>query len=277
VSRVAYLGPPGTYTEEAAQRYRVDAELAPYPTESAVVGAVEGGDAAEGVLAIENSIEGPVTRTVDALIHDSRLMIRHELVLAIEHCLIARPGTRIDDITEVRAHPQALNQCRKYIERRFPRARQVAALSNAAAVEEVLGVAGAAAIAGERAAGRYGGEVLERGIQDTPHNKTRFVVVASTDSEPSGRDKTSIAFTVAHDRPGTLVGVLHEFSDRAINLTKIESRPSREELGVYIFLVDLDGHRAEPTVAAALRSVEAKADFFRTLGSYPRSDDARDP
>lgn len=271
---LAYLGPPGTFTEEAALQYRPAAELLPCQTEGAVAAAVEAGDAAEGVLAIENSLEGPVTRTVDALVHDSQLFIRAEIVLSIAHCLIGRPGTSLDDITALYAHTQALNQCRKYIERRFPAARQVAALSNAAAVEEVLRVPGAAAIAGARAADLYGAEVLERGIGDSPRNKTRFVVLGPTDSEPTGRDKTSFAFTVAHDRPGTLVDVLHEFSDRSINLTKIESRPSREELGVYIFLVDLEGHRSDATVAGALAAVQAKTYFFRMLGSYPRSDDA---
>jgi prephenate dehydratase len=272
--RLAYLGPPGTFTEEAALRYDSNAELVAYPTESAVVAAVEAGDADEGVLAIENSLEGSVTRTIDALIHDSHLSIRGEVVLAIEHCLIARPGNKVDDISVIRAHPQALNQCRKYIERRFANARQVASLSNAAAVEEVLRNEGAAAIASARAAQVHGAEVLERGIADNAHNKTRFVVLAREDGGPTGRDKTSIAFTVSHDKPGTLVDVLHEFSDRAINLTKIESRPSREELGIYIFLVDLDGHRSDPVVAEALAAVKTKAQFFRTLGSYPRFDDA---
>ena len=274
MAKLAYLGPPGTFTEEAALRYQPAAELLACPTESAVAAAVEAGRAEEGVLAIENSIEGPVTRTVDALVHDTQLSIKAEIILSIEHCLIAAPGTRLDSITAVYAHTQALNQCRKFIEQRFPNARQVAALSNAAAVEEVLGVPGGAAIAGARAADLYGGQVLERGIGDSPHNKTRFVVLAAADSAPTGRDKTSIAFTVAHDRPGTLIDVLHEFGDRAINLTKIESRPSREELGIYIFLVDLEGHRSDPAVAEALAAVEAKAFFFRMLGSYPRADDA---
>ncbi len=274
MARLAYLGPPGTFTEEAALHYRPAAELLPCQTEGAVAAAVEAGDAAEGVLAIENSLEGPVTRTVDALVHDSQLFIKAEIVLFIAHCLIGRPGTSLEDITAIYAHTQALNQCRKYIERRFPAARQVAALSNAAAVEEVLRVPGAAAIAGARAADLYGAQVLERGIGDSPRNKTRFVVLGPTDSEPTGRDKTSIAFTVAHDRPGTLVDVLHEFSDRSINLTKIESRPSREELGIYIFLIDLEGHRADSSVGEALAAVQAKTYFFRMLGSYPRSDDA---
>lgn len=274
MTRLAYLGPPGTFTEEAALRYQAAAQLLPFASEAAVASAVESGMADEGVLAIENSLEGSVTRTLDVLIHETQLIIRHELILPIEHCLIVPPGTTAEDVRVIYSHPQGLNQCRKFTERCFPKAAQEAALSNAAAVEEMLGVEGGAAIGPAQAAALYDAQVLARGIQDNPHNQTRFVVLGSTDSEPTGRDKTSIAFTVAHDRPGTLVDVLHEFADRAINLTKIESRPSREELGIYIFLVDLEGHRSEPAVAEALAAVEAKAFFFRVLGSYPRCDDA---
>jgi len=272
--RLAYLGPPGTYSEEAALRYRPDAQLVPCASEPAVAAAVESGAADEGVLAIENSIEGPVTRTVDLLVHDTQLVIRAEIVLPIEHCLIARPGTEAAGVTVIRAHPQALSQCRKFLERTFPQARQEAALSNAAAVQEVQDMSGGAAIASARAAELYGGQVLVRGIQDNAHNRTRFVVLGPTDGASTGRDKTSIAFSIQHDRPGTLVEVLHEFSDRAINLTKVESRPSREELGIYIFLIDLEGHRSDPAVAEALAAVQAKSFFFRVLGSYPRRDDA---
>ncbi len=274
MTRLAYLGPPGTFSEEAAHRYDSSAELLPFPSEAAVVAAVEAGLADEGVLAIENSLEGPVTRSLDALIHDSQLAIRGEIVLPIEHCLIVRPGMTAQDVQVIYSHPQALNQCRKYLERCFPDARQEAALSNAAAVVETQKVAGSAAIGPERAAELHGGEVLARGIQDHPHNRTRFIVLGLTDAAPTGRDKTSLAFTVAHDRPGTLVEVLHEFADRHINLTRIESRPSRQELGVYIFLIDVEGHREEPSLRDALAAVEAKAFFFRVLGSYPRSGDA---
>lgn len=274
MTRLAFLGPAGTFTEEAALRYQPNAQLLPFASEGAVVAAVEAGEAGEGVLAIENSLEGTVTRTIDALIHESQLSIAAEIVLPIEHCLIVRPGTNAGDIAAIHAHPQALSQCHKFIERSFPRARQEAALSNAAAVEEIMREANGAAIAGARAADLYGATVLERGIGDSPRNKTRFIVLRASDAAPTGRDKTSIAFTVAHDQPGTLVEVLHEFADRQINLTKIESRPSREQLGVYIFLIDLEGHRSEGPVAAALDAVQGKTIFFRVLGSYPRWDDA---
>jgi prephenate dehydratase len=277
MARLAYLGPPGTFSEEAALRYRPDAELLPFASEAAVAAAVQAAAADEAVLPIENSLEGSVTRTIDVLLHESSLLIRRELILPIEHCLIVPPGTAAAAVRTVFSIQQALNQCRRYLETTFPAAAQQPALSTAAAVREMLAVEGGAAIGTARAAALYGGEVLARGVQDNAHNKTRFVVLGPTDGERTGSDKTSIAFSVAHDRPGTLVDVLHEFSDRAINLTKIESRPSREELGIYIFLLDMDGHRTDAPVAEALEAVRAKALFFRVLGSYPRWDDARDP
>ena len=274
MARIAYLGPQGTFTEEAALKYSPNADLVPLTSEAAVATAVESGEASEGILPIENSLQGSVTSTIDALIHDTQLAIRGELILPIELCLIVRPGTKIEDITAIYSKPEALNQCRKFLEATVPQARQQASLSTSAAVEEIMRLEGGAAVAAGRAAELHGAQILRRGIQDHGHNETRFVVLGKTDSAPTGRDKTSIAFTVAHDRAGTLVDVLHEFSNRAINLTKIESRPSREELGVYIFLVDLEGHRSDGTVAEALAAVESKAQFFRLLGSYARSTDA---
>ena len=274
--RIAYLGPPGTFSEEAALRYDPAAELQPCPSEAAVAAAVEAGEADEGVLALENSLEGQVTRTLDVLLHDSSLSIKHELVLPVEHCLIVKPGTKREQITAIYSHPQSLNQCRKYLESNFPNAHQEASLSNAAAVEEILRIDGAAAIGPERAARLHGAQVLERAVQDSRHNKTRFVVVATQDGPPTGRDKTSLAFAVAHDQPGSLVDALREFSERGINLTEMASRPSRQELGLYIFLIDMEGHRTDTPVAEALAAVKAKAMFFRLLGSYPRSYDARD-
>jgi prephenate dehydratase len=268
--RLAYLGPPGTFSEEAALLHDPQAQLLPFSSVAAVAAAVDSGMADEGVAAIENSLEGSVNETLDILIHESGLSICRELVLLIEHCLLAAPGTSSSDVRVIYSHPQALGQCRRFLERCFPKAQLEAALSTTAAVEQMLSLEGTAAIATRRAAEIYGAQVLARGIQDNPSNKTRFVVLTPHDCPPTGRDKTSIAFTVAHDRPGTLVNVLHEFSDRQINLTKIESRPSKEELGVYIFLVDMDGHRADPPVAEALERVREQAFFFKVFGSYPR-------
>lgn len=268
-TRVAYLGPPGTNSEVAAIRCAPDAEHVPYATIPQVIRAVEIGDAAEAVVAIENSLQGSVTDTVDMLIRDDAVRVIGELVLDIEHCLMLQPGASLGDVDVIYSHPQSLGQCRDYLEQRFPHARTEAALSNAAAVEQMMRTPRSAAIAPERAAELYGAQVAERNIAGAQINRTRFVVLGREETRPTGQDKTSIAFAVAHDRPGTLVSVLHEFSDRAINLTKIESRPSREELGVYIFLIDIEGHREDPLIEQALAAVREQADFFKIFGSYP--------
>lgn len=274
--RLAFFGPRGTYSEEAALRYDPEAELLPFATITAVAYAVDSGMADEGVVPVENSLQGSVTETLDILIHDSKLAIRSEIVHPIEHLLLAAAGTRASDVKVIYSHPQALAQCRGFIERCFPKATVEAALSTAAAVEELAGKRDAAAIGNRRAAELYGAEVLAEGIQDREPNVTRFVVLAREDHPPTGRDKTSLAFAFAvEDRPGLLVSALQEFSDRGINLSKIESRPSKERLGVYIFLADLDGHRTDPALYESLERVREKCSFFRILGSYPRyRDDA---
>jgi prephenate dehydratase len=274
--RLAFLGPPGTFTEEAALAYArtlgAESELAPLPSITAVATAVDSGMADEGIVPIENSLEGSVSETLDLLVHSPNpLAIRSELVLPIDHYLLARPDTKPEQVKVIHAHPQALGQCRSFIERCFPKARIEAALSNAAAVEEAMKDPAAAAIGPARAAEIYGAQVLARRIQDRNPNLTRFVVLAHEDHPPTGRDKTSIAFAFAtEDRPGLLVGALQEFAARSINLSKIESRPSKEKLGAYIFVVDIDGHRTEPAVAEALSRVQELCSSFRVLGSYPR-------
>jgi prephenate dehydratase len=269
-NRLAYLGPAGTFSEQAALLHDPGAQLIPFTTVAAVAAAVGSGMADEGVMAIENSLEGSVTDTLDVLIHESRLSIRRELVVPIEHCLLARPGLTADEVETIYSHPQALGQCRRFLERCFPRTRLEASLSTTAAVQQMLQQEKSAAIAPLRAAQIYGIEVLAQGIEDNHNNETRFVLVAPTDSPPTGRDKTSIAFSVAHDRPGSLVDVLREFSDRQINLAKIESRPTKQELGKYVFLVDLEGHRTDPLVSEALEKVRGQAYSFKVFGSYPR-------
>ena len=270
--RIAYLGPPGTFTEEAAILYAPEADHVPFMNPGAVAQAVASGMAEEGVVAIENSLEGAVTDTLDLLIHESHLSIRYEVVLPIVHCLIVKPGTRVEDIQTVSSHPQALGQCRRFIERRLPKAQVQAALSTSAAVEQMLSHEHGAAIATRRAAQLYGAEILAEGIQDSASNETRFVVLAKSDHEPTGHDKTSLCFAFTEDRAGILVGVMQAFSSRGISLAKIESRPSKESLGKYIFLVDLEGHRLDPPVKAALDEVVRQTDpqRFKIFGSYPR-------
>ena len=269
VARVAYLGPPGTNTEVAAMRYYPDAERVPCATVAQAVQAVESGEADCAMAAIENSLHGTITDTVDLLIREADIAICGEIVLHIEHCLMVRPGDGRDAIEVIYSHPQSLGQCRQYLEAHFAGVRTEAALSNSEAVAQMMRTPGTAAIGPARAAEIYGAEIIERGIEDSPNNKTRFVALARAGAAPTGDDKTSLAFGVAHDRPGTLVSVLHEFADRSINLTKIESRPSGADLGVYVFLIDVSGHREDPLVAQALAAVREQANFFKVFGSYP--------
>ena len=293
--RLAYLGPRGTFAEEAALLYRAEAQLVPFPSIAAVGTAVATGMAEQGVVPIENSLEGSVSATLDLLIHEgglsiattgegasgsldlclggdqSGLVIRHELVLPVDHCLMVRPGTDPAQIRVLYSHPQALAQCQRFIERCFPKADAMAALSTAAAVEEVMASAKpAGAIGTRRAAELYGAEILAGGIQDDSPNETRFVVLAGRDHARTGSDRTSLCFSIADDRPGALVAVLREFAERRINLSKIESRPSRESLGRYIFLVDLEGHREDEVVRDAIAAIRPGVSLLKLFGSYPR-------
>jgi prephenate dehydratase len=269
--RIAYLGPQGTFTEDAALLHDKTAQLIPFPSIPAVAVAVTSGMAEEGVVAIENSLEGSVTDTLDLLIHESGVFIRKELVLPIEHYLLVKPGTEAGEVKVLYSHPQALGQCRNVIERCFPKVNVVAALSNAAAVEEMMASThSAAAIGTRRAAELYGAEILARGIQDKASNVTRFVVLALTDHPPTGSDKTSLCFSFADDRPGVLCEVLQKFAERNINLAKIESRPSKESLGRYIFLIDIEGHHDDSLVSEVLKQVREVTSLFKVFGSYPR-------
>lgn len=269
--RLGYLGPAGTNTELACLAYDAAAARVPYPSIPEVGGAVESGSVDEGVVPIENSVGGSVSVTLDLLAHGSGLAIRNELVSPITHSLLVREGTKLADIRVIYSHPQALDQCRVYVAWKIPDAEPVASLSTSAAVEEMLKAdVPSAAIATERAGELYGAHVLERGIEDFPNNMTRFVVLAETDHPRTGDDKTSICFSFDDDAPGILYSVLGEFATRGINLAKIESRPTREALGSYIFLVDLEGHRDDEFIEAALREVERQTSTLKVFGSYPR-------
>ncbi len=269
--RLAFLGPAGTYTEQAAIDYDPGAELVPFPSEAAIAAAVESGDADEGIVAIENSLEGAVSATLDLLIHDTKLLIKQEVVLPIKHLLVGPPGTSLNDVEVAYSHPQALAQCRAFLARELPEVKPVASLSTASAVQDMIGHGrGATAIASARAADLYGAEVLAREIEDNPNNETRFVVLAVSDSAPTGDDKTSTWFSFDEDAPGILHSVLGEFSTRNINLAKIESRPNKQALGQYIFLVDMNGHREDAVVTTALDEVRRQVSVLRVMGSYPR-------
>ena len=211
-----------------------------------------------------------MTDTLDILVHHSSLSIRRELVLPIRHFLVAAPGASIESIEFVYSQPQALAQCREFLEARLPSAEVIASLSTAAAVEDMLGRgAGAAAIATRRAAELHGCVVIAAGIEDDVNNMTRFVVLAPTDHPQTGADKTSACFSFDEDAPGILHGVLAEFANRGINLAKIESRPTRQSLGRYIFLVDFEGHRKDDTIREVLSIIEEQVSLLKIFGSYP--------
>ena len=273
---LAFLGPSGTYTEEAALLYDPEAELRPFPNITAVGMAVASGETGQGVVPIENSIEGSVNFTLDLLVSEGSLLIRNEMVLPIEHYLMGRPGTRIQDVEVIYSHPQALAQCREYLEGRFANAVRSASLSTAQAVDDAISSeVPAAAIAPRRSAELYHAEIFDAGIQDVAANATRFVVLAKTDHPPTGNDKTSLFFTFDEDVPGQLYTVLGEFAQRGINLAKIESRPTKRSLGQYIFLVDCDGHREDPLLGEAMEAIGSRVSSLRVMGSYPKW--AQDP
>lgn len=270
--RIAHLGPRGTYTEAAARGFDPAAELLPCATVAAAIEAVRQGLAEAAVCAMENSIEGSVSiETLDLLISpDFALRICGEIALPIQHHLVGAPGVDPAYATVVYSHPQALAQCRQRLAVLAPRAQPAAALSTAAAIEAAMREPGALAVGNAHAAALYGAHIHARDIGDERDNQTRFVVLAAHDAAPTGDDKTSLAFTTQHDRPGSLVEVLNLLAGRGLNLTRIESRPTRQQLGTYVFFVDVQGHRADPALAEVLVAAAAITLWLRVLGSYPR-------
>ena len=266
---IGFLGPLGTYSEEAALLYDLSADR-PYPTITAVGEAVANGEIDEGIVPIENSLAGSVIFTLDLLIQQPNLYIRGEIDLPIEHYLLAKPGTDPAKIKVIYSHPQALAQCREYLEKKFPNAEQMASLSTVLCITDSFeSPVPAAAISPRRASELYDVEILDQAIQDEKSNVTRFAVLGLSDHEPTGRDKTSMAFTFEEDTPGLLYRVLREFGQRDINLFKIESRPTKKYLGEYIFLMDCVGHREEPPLKEALAALSEPISMLRILGSYP--------
>ncbi|HLT19099.1 MAG TPA: prephenate dehydratase [Thermomicrobiales bacterium] len=271
--KIAYLGPPGTFSEEAAQLVAEEGdELIPFSNFPALISAVETAVADLAVLPIENSLEGSVSTTLDLLIHETHLQIQREVVVPVHHCLIGPPGAKITEIQHVHSHPQALGQCRRFLSRVLPDAHEHAALSTALAVEQVVqeGDTTHAAIGTARAAERSGGAILARNIEDFPNNATRFIALAERDHPPTGRDKTSLAITTPQNVPGSLYNVLDELAADGIQMTKLESRPDKTVLGQYYFLIDIEGHRLDEHISAVLERMRAKADNFQIWGSYPQ-------
>lgn len=272
MTRYAYLGPEGTHTHEALMAFAgTDAEAVPFTTIGEVFTAVERGKADLGIVPIENSVEGSVNAALDALAFESDLEIRAEIVRDIHHALCAAPGTALADITRIASHPQALAQSRRWLTEHLLGRPAIGATSTAEAVRSAMAEPGVAAIGSAFAAAQYGAEVLVDAIEDYAGNQTRFVVVGRGICERTGNDKTSLALFMKADRPGTLHMILSEFAFGQINLTKIQSRPTRKVLGDYMFFIDLGGHVDDDNVRLALDCLRLKLRTVKVLGSYPRA------
>ncbi len=271
--RYAFLGPSGTFSEEALFTLGVDdVEPVSCSTIEEVFESVERGLADAGVVPIENSIEGSVPATLDALAFGStQLEIQGELVLDIHFCLAVAPGTTLAEVTQVAAHPQASGQCRRWLERNLPGRPVVAANSNADAVRTAVATPGMAALGPRLAAELYGAEVLEPVVEDYAGNQTRFVVIGRGLCSRTGHDKTSLALFLKEDRSGALHMILGEFVYGQINLTKIQSRPTKRQLGSYMFFIDIEGHVDDQNVRTALDCLRLKLRQVKVLGSYPRA------
>ncbi len=267
---VAYLGPEGTFSQEACvHQFGSTTSCVPMGTLREIFDAVERGRVAYGMVPVENSTEGAVNPALDLFI-DSNVSVCGEVLVRIKHNLLSK----CEDISQVRrvySHAQALAQCRRWLEKTLPKARVVEAASTAVAAERAASDPKAAAIASEQAAHLYGLRVLCRGIEDSSNNYTRFLVIGGTSPAPTGADKTSIVFSTKHE-VGSLAKVLNEFARNGINLTKIESRPSRQKPWEYVFIVDLLGHQEGDELRRALGAVEDLCLFLKVLGSYPRSE-----
>ncbi|MFA4858489.1 MAG: prephenate dehydratase [Candidatus Margulisiibacteriota bacterium] len=283
--KIGYLGPEGTFSEEASRLYRKKMEdkgtLVPFATFYDLLFAADKGKIAEAIAPIENSIEGTIGAVTDMLVRDVNLLIRQEIVLPVYHYLIAPKGVKLSAVTDIISLPLVLDQCKTFIRQHLPKVKLHMAGSTSGAVLQVATSIGEkinvnrkgacpifAAIGTRAAAKLYGLNILAKKI-NAADNQTRFVVLAKKDHPPTGRDKTSIVFSIRKDHPGGLHNILGEFASRAVNLTKIESRPSKKALGDYYFFIDMEGHRADNIIQEALRFIEPKVSFLKVLGSYP--------
>jgi len=268
--KVAFQGERGAYSESAVYTFFGDTtEVKPCGDLTEVFESVDKQEVPVGVVPVENSLEGSVNQTYDLFLTHN-LKVSGEIIIRISHCLIANPNTSLEAVKTVYSHPQALAQCRSFLERL---GRELIPTYDTAGSVKMLkekGLKDAAAIASEKAAEIYRMKILAREIEDTPTNYTRFFVISKNDSPKTGRDKTSIIFAATHT-PGALYHALGEFAKRDINLTKIESRPTRQKPWEYNFYLDFEGHRTEENCAVALKALEKSALFIKILGSYPRA------
>lgn len=273
-TRIGFLGPFGTFTEQAlmSQPDLAACELVPYRTMPDVLDAVEAGEVVYGFVAIENSIEGMVNLTQDELVFNHSLLIQREVVLDIEHCLLAQAGATLADVKVVLSIPVATAECHAYLREHVGSAEVRATNSTADGARLVAEMgAGVAAVAPRAAARVYGLDVIAADIADHPGNQTRFVLVARTGiPAPTGHDRTGLVVYQRADEPGSLISILQEFAARRINLSNLQSRPTKGGgLGDYCFIIYADGHVADELLADAMRSLRSKQGRVKFLGSYP--------
>ncbi len=271
--KIGFLGPEGTFTQQAALTYAKDnpGELVSFSSIPELLAAVQKNQVDFGVIPIENSLEGAVNTSLDILAWEVDLLIQAEITLPISHNLLINPGANWQSITKIYTHPQASAQCRKFLENELPKAEVHFTYSTAEGAKLVKEKGShCGAIAPLQSAVIFQLDAARKNIQDTDNNCTRFVLVGTSETKPTGRDKTSIVFSTEH-KPGSLYRVLDIFSLWDINMSKIESRPAREKLGTYIFFVDIEGHSADSDMADALTMIRRKTTFYKFLGSYPRA------
>jgi chorismate mutase/prephenate dehydratase len=266
---VAYLGPAGTYSEQAVwQQFGQAVEGLPCVSIDEIFRSVEAGTADFGVVPVENSTEGAVNRTLDLLMRTT-LSISGEVALPVQHSLMTRTGT-MNRITTVCAHSQALAQCQAWLNEHYPQLERRAVASNGEAARMASEQAGVAAIAGDMAARRYSLAIAHAHIQDDPHNRTRFFVIGTLQPGPSGRDQTSLLLSVPN-KSGAVYELLAPLARHGVSMTRFESRPARTGRWEYFFFVDIEGHAHDAKVAQALAELQTQAAFFKVLGSYPHA------
>ncbi len=264
--RIAYMGPEATFSHLASlKKFGSSVGHVACDNVAEVFSKVESGDCDYGVVPIENSIEGVVTHTMDLLV-ESDLKICSQMLLNVAHNLMSK-GT-IAQVKEIYSHPQVLGQCRQWLMKNLPQAQLIPVVSTTKAAQMVAVKRNAACIASEIAASLYGLTILKKNIQDSTHNITRFLVISTMDVPRTGHDRTSLVFSIK-DKVGALHAMLTPFMRNKINLTKIESRPSKKKAWDYYFFVDCEGHQNDPQVARALSQLEGMCKFLKILGSYP--------
>jgi chorismate mutase / prephenate dehydratase len=264
---VAYLGPQGTFSQEAAAKHFGGlAVLEPCASIDEVFRQVETGACGYGVVPVENSTEGAIGRTLDLLL-STPTKICGEVMLPIRQCLMSK-GSKLSGIRKVYSHAQSLAQCQQWLSRRLPGAERIAVVSNAEAARLAVRERSSAAIGPRSAASLYGLAVLARNIEDQAKNTTRFLVIADADAAPSGNDKTSLVMS-ARNVPGAVHDLLAPLAANGVSMTRFESRPARSGSWEYVFYMDIEGHQRDPKVGRALAALERKASFVKNLGSYP--------